>query len=117
MAVFQLKRATAARWEELNPVLANGDPGFEYDNNRLKIGNGITSWLDLPYIEGANEIISVNTYEELPIIGNSKYLYKVNSTKTIYQWNSLNSEYESMSSSGSFDPNQITLINGGKANG
>jgi hypothetical protein len=51
---FQLKRGSAARWEELNLVLAAGEPGFEVDTNRLKIGNGETPWNELPYIGGGN---------------------------------------------------------------
>ena len=59
---FQLKRGSSDRWEELNLVLAAGEPGFEIDTNRLKIGNGETPWNELPYIgggEGGN--ITVDT--------------------------------------------------------
>ena len=34
----------------MNPILAAGEMGFEIDNNRLKIGNGITAWNSLPYV-------------------------------------------------------------------
>ena len=47
---FQVKRGTAARWEELNPILNTGEPGFEMDTFKLKIGNGSTPWKELPYI-------------------------------------------------------------------
>ena len=47
---FQVKRGTAARWEELNPILNPGEPGFEMDTFKLKIGNGSTPWKELPYI-------------------------------------------------------------------
>lgn len=47
---FQLKRGTAARWEELNPILNPGEPGFEMDTFKLKIGNGSTPWKELPYV-------------------------------------------------------------------
>ena len=47
---FQVKRGTAARWEELNPILNPGEPGFEMDTFKLKIGNGSTSWKELPYV-------------------------------------------------------------------
>ena len=36
---FKLKRGIAARWAEVNPVLAQGEPGFVYDTNKLKIGD------------------------------------------------------------------------------
>lgn len=47
---FQVKRGLAARWKELNLVLNPGEPGFELDTFKLKIGNGATAWNDLPYI-------------------------------------------------------------------
>ena len=47
---FRLKRGLAAKWQELNLVLDPGEPGFELDTYRLKIGDGQTAWNDLPYI-------------------------------------------------------------------
>ena len=47
---IQIRRDTKARWADLNPILAAGEMGFEIDNNRLKIGNGITAWSSLPYL-------------------------------------------------------------------
>lgn len=36
-------------WTTKNPILAEGEPGFEIDTGRLKIGSGQTFWTDLPY--------------------------------------------------------------------
>ena len=47
---IQIRRDTKAKWANLNPILAAGEMGFEIDNNRLKIGNGITAWNSLPYV-------------------------------------------------------------------
>lgn len=47
---FQVKRGTAARWEELNLILNPGEPGFEMDTFKLKIGNGSAPWKELPYV-------------------------------------------------------------------
>ena len=47
---FKLRRGTCARWIEVNPILADGEPGFELDTLRLKIGNGEIPWNDLPYV-------------------------------------------------------------------
>lgn len=49
--ILQLKRGTAERWYTVNPILAIGEPGFVYDANKLKIGDGVTPWNELPYIE------------------------------------------------------------------
>jgi len=44
-----LRRDTAANWTSANPVLAQGEPGFETDTDKLKIGDGTTAWSSLPY--------------------------------------------------------------------
>ena len=116
MATLQLKRGTAARWVELNLVLAAGEPGFEYDTKKLKIGDGVTAWNDLPYI-GQNNICCVTAYSELPPAGDVNCLYKVSNEKALYQWNATEAKYESLSSGSSFTPSEIKLIYGGTANG
>jgi hypothetical protein len=46
---FKFRRDEAADWVVANPVLADGEPGVERDTGKLKIGDGVTSWIDLPY--------------------------------------------------------------------
>lgn len=46
---IKLRRGTAAQWNSANSVLATGEPGFETDTNKFKIGTGTASWNDLPY--------------------------------------------------------------------
>lgn len=73
---YQLKRGTAARWLEVNPILKQGEPGFAYDVNILKIGNGIDKWSDLPVINSESYAISpdgdslaVNVNNQMTIYG------------------------------------------------
>ena len=47
--VIRLRRGTAAQWTAKNPVLAAGEPGFETDTGKHKIGTGAAPWADLPY--------------------------------------------------------------------
>ena len=47
---FQLRRGNAEVWARNNPILERGEPGFEIDTGRLKIGNGQTAWNDLEYL-------------------------------------------------------------------
>lgn len=67
--IFKLRRATEAEWEEKNPILALGEPGFAYDVYGLKIGNGETPWHNLEYLgitsEEIKEIISTMQVEDL----------------------------------------------------
>lgn len=50
MPRIRFRRGTAANWQAENPVLADGEPGFEFDTGRLKIGNGYRHWNELAYI-------------------------------------------------------------------
>lgn len=53
MAVqIQYRRGTAAQWTSINPVLAQGEPGYEYDTGKFKVGNGVQTWSLLPYSSG-----------------------------------------------------------------
>lgn len=118
LTTFQFKRGTAQRWIEVNPILKQGEPGFEYDTNKLKLGDGKSAWLDLPYItqDVNSDLVVVDNFQQLPVEGDILKIYKVNTEKSLYQWNSSTNKYEVLGG-GSFDPSQITKINGGKANG
>jgi hypothetical protein len=53
MAVkVQFRRGTAAQWTSANPVLSQGEAGYEFDTGRFKIGNGSNTWNALPYSSG-----------------------------------------------------------------
>ena len=45
----QFRRGTAAEATSKNPLLADGELGFETDTRRFKIGDGATYWNDLEY--------------------------------------------------------------------
>jgi hypothetical protein len=45
----QFRRGNSSDWNLANPVLASGEPGFETDTLRLKIGDGSTAWSGLNY--------------------------------------------------------------------
>ena len=47
---FQFKRGLSEAWAQKNPILRIGEPGFEYDTYKFKIGDGVKAWNDLPYI-------------------------------------------------------------------
>lgn len=72
---FKLKRGTAERWEELNPVLAQGEPGFAYDVNILKIGNGIDPWDKLQAINSQSYTISPDENSIAVDINNQIVIY------------------------------------------
>ena len=48
---IQLRRDSAASWASVNPILAQGEPGAETDTGKLKIGDGVTRWNLLSYVQ------------------------------------------------------------------
>lgn len=104
---FQLKRGTYTRWLEVNPILKQGEPGFEIDTGRLKIGDGIRTWSDLLYV-GESNIINVDSKDNLPIIGDINAIYRVIDESTLYQWN--NNTYEPLHSGESDIVNVNNLV-------
>lgn len=53
---IQLRRDTAANWTAVNPVLKAGEAGYEIDFRRLKIGDGVSNWSQLPYVSGGGSL-------------------------------------------------------------
>ena len=114
--IFQLKRGLSANWKSANPVLRTGEPGFETDTGKLKIGDGKTAWNDLAYIgETETSVVNAETHFDFPSIGDSNVIYKAEKEKKIYQWNSTSLIYEVISEESKLD--DIEIINGGNANG
>ena len=114
---FQLRRGYKAVWEKNNPILAQGEPGFVIDENKLKIGDGITAWKDLEYIGGSNGgIVNAKTHYEFPSIGSVDMIYKAEDERKIYQWNEMNMKYEVLSEI-EITIQDLDVIHGGNANG
>ena len=98
---FQFKRGHAENWTKLNPVLSAGEPGFEIDTYKLKIGDGQTAWNDLEYFDedGSGSAFQIcrgyyyfgkfytdSTYQvELPCAMTYIYIDQ-NSNGTVYTW-------------------------------
>jgi hypothetical protein len=56
---------TAAQWTTANPVLLDGQLGFERDTLQAKLGDGSTPWVDLSYVIASGggagaPVVSVN---------------------------------------------------------
>jgi hypothetical protein len=58
--MIQFRRGTTKSWRSTKTVLASGQPGYDKDKHKIKIGDGKTSWVKLPYLSGlsAKEILS-----------------------------------------------------------
>jgi hypothetical protein len=47
---IRFRRDTAANFTSKDPILQEGEPGFETDTGLVKIGDGVTAWTSLDYI-------------------------------------------------------------------
>lgn len=97
MAIYtiQLKRGKASSWATLNPVLQPGEPGYEIDTGKLKIGNGVDEWFDLKYLgDDKDLVLTAKTHYDFPEIGESDVIYKASEEKQLYQWNDELTQYE-----------------------
>lgn len=57
MTKIQLRRDTAANWSANNPTPTAGEPCFETDTGKLKIGDGATAYNDLAYQGGGDSLV------------------------------------------------------------
>jgi hypothetical protein len=53
---MQQRRGTSEQWTLANPVLSEGEIGFEVDNDRFKLGDGVNTWANLPYFLNEDDI-------------------------------------------------------------
>jgi len=58
---IKLRRDTAANWLASDPILAQGETGFETDSRAMKLGDGTTRWSDLKYAVTGNLKVTDNT--------------------------------------------------------
>ena len=54
---IQYRRDTASNWTSEDPVLASGEPGYETDTGKEKIGDGSTAWTSLAYAGGGSSTL------------------------------------------------------------
>lgn len=58
---FQLRRATETQWNSNKPLLLEGEPAISMDTNQIKIGDGVRTWDQLPYINLAGGVGAIGT--------------------------------------------------------
>ena len=46
---IQVRRDVSANWTSTNPTLASGEVGYETNTKKMKVGDGATAWVSLPY--------------------------------------------------------------------
>lgn len=54
--LVQLRGGLSPTWQNSNPILALGEMGLELDTRKMKVGDGITDWNDLPYFNNSASV-------------------------------------------------------------
>lgn len=61
MTRIQIRRDTSSNWSTTNPTPASGEPCFETDTSKFKIGDGTSTYNNLPYQGGSNYTLPAAT--------------------------------------------------------
>lgn len=81
MTKIQLRRDTATNWTTNNPIPASGEPCFETDTGKFKIGDGVIAYNDLPYQgEGGSTPTNMATTDTDQTITGKKVFLQPNSS-------------------------------------
>lgn len=63
--MIQFLRGTSEAVQRNNPTLAAGQPLYELDTNKLKVGDGSTPYANLPYLVGDSGVAQVVTWGDI----------------------------------------------------
>jgi hypothetical protein len=79
---IQLRRDTAGNWSNINPILADGEMGVEWDTGFIKVGDGSTVWNSLDYNTVSKDIpqhsMDINGGYTLQLSDRGKQIYNTN---------------------------------------
>jgi hypothetical protein len=83
MPDIQIKRGLSAALSATNPIVASGEPIFETDTLKLKIGDGVTQYSNLELV---SPIKSYTTTSNFPASGITNTYYLASDSSRFYQW-------------------------------
>jgi len=83
---IQLRRDTTANWANVNPILSDGEMGYDINTNEIRIGDGSTEWTGLSgnTIGGGGGAANTGdvTFNGINIIGDDNLRFQPNTTVT-----------------------------------
>lgn len=62
---IQLRRGKASAFANNNPLLLSAEPAYELDTGKLKLGDGVSNYNDLPYFQAEVSKDSLITKEQI----------------------------------------------------
>ena len=65
MTTIKFRRDTSTNWTSVNPIPAQGEPCYETDTGKLKIGNGSDNYTTLPYVSDGGGSSGTTDYTQL----------------------------------------------------
>lgn len=68
MTQIKLRRDTSANFTSKNPVLGEGEPAYETDTKKLKIGDGTTAYNSLDYFAGGGGSTEFTVVQPLKLV-------------------------------------------------
>ena len=81
MTTIKFRRDTSSNWTSVNPIPAQGEPCYETDTGKLKIGNGSDNYVTLPYVSdggGSAPANMVTTDTDQTISGSKAFSARTN---------------------------------------
>jgi len=66
IVILQQKSGTSTDWESVDPVLLEGEIGYESDTKKIKIGDGVSTWTVLDYqVQDLATVATTGDYTDL----------------------------------------------------
>lgn len=95
MYVIRIRRGTQQEWINENPILLEGEMGYEIDTRALKIGDGVNDWATLVYMLNPQGLTgfditvigTVPTFADLPTDAGVNDLYVTADDLHGWVWN------------------------------
>jgi Major tropism determinant N-terminal domain len=96
LSKIQLRRGSASDWTTANPVLSSGEIGVELGSpNKIKIGNGSSTWSQLPYGSATNAS-DISGLGEMALVNDAP--------DTLHQYARVHGEWQTISGGGAGNP-------------
>lgn len=81
---LRVRHDTSQNWTTRNPILSEGEYGFETDTLLLKIGDGTLDWIHLPYLNKLDPSYFTQN-EDGTVTFNEEFINDVLTPKTFHK--------------------------------